>query len=109
MVIGFVEDYCKRQFEIKDDDGNVVKIKLGIELIDDIHLLEELIKYKKDGNFDRIISFGSALFYDHYLNVRRMFPKRRLDKTEIQESWESTKKNNRRKGGVFTNKRRKLL
>lgn len=75
FVLGLVIDYCKKEFEIKDDSGNIIGIKRGVEQIDDIYLLDEIINYKEGGNFDRIISFGSALFYDHYCNITYKFPK----------------------------------
>ena len=36
FVIGLVIDYCKQEIEIKDEDGNVVDIKLGIDSSEDL-------------------------------------------------------------------------
>ena len=110
FVINLVVDYCKREIEIKDNNGNVVGTKLGVELIKDIHLLEEIIKYKEDGNFDRIISFGSALFYDHYCNITYKFP--RIIKQEVKDEndwWAKEKQAQKQKNKFFSKTRRSLL
>lgn len=43
-----------------DDIGNPI-IKLSVEFIDDIQLLQEMLDYKKGGNFDRLDAFSYAL------------------------------------------------
>jgi hypothetical protein len=115
FVIGLVIDFCKRQFHVKDNEGNIIETKLGVELIKDIHLLEEIIKYKPGGNYDRIISFGSALFYDHYCTITYKIPRIITKKEEQEESWIGGENLNKPKNryfsktrrGHFTTKRRK--
>jgi hypothetical protein len=45
----------------KDEDGNVTKELTGISKIFDPVLLEEIIQYNEDGNFDRIIAAELAI------------------------------------------------
>ena len=45
----------------KDDEGRVTREVIGVSRILDPMLLEEVIKYDKDGNFDRIIAAECAL------------------------------------------------
>ena len=55
-------DYCWQDFVIGYDDSTGLDITVkGIELIDDIALLDEIIQYKPGLNVDRIIAFGHAL------------------------------------------------
>lgn len=65
-VIGMVVKYCNKRHKITLDDGSEKEV-LGVELINDLGLLEEIIKYNEKGNFDRIVAFGHALIQDHYL------------------------------------------
>lgn len=53
--------YCKEKVEVLNNQGEVEREIMGIENIDDPMLLEELIKFKKGGNFDRYISWAHAL------------------------------------------------
>lgn len=64
---GYVIDYVKDNMDIFDNDGNITHTISGYNRIDDIQLLEEMINFKSDGNFDRIVAFGSCLAYDFYL------------------------------------------
>ncbi|AGO49480.1 hypothetical protein Phi4:1_gp067 [Cellulophaga phage phi4:1] len=67
-VIGAVVKYCNKKHKVYNEDGSFSEF-LGIELIDDLGLLEELIKYNDKGNFDRVIAFGHALIQDHYFTA----------------------------------------
>lgn len=53
----------------RDKDGNPTKEVLGVNRIPDIMLLEELIQFNEDGNYDRIVAFELAL-----AQARRMDP-----------------------------------
>lgn len=66
-------EYCKEEIQVGTDPvtGNPLK-KLGVTRILDVMLLEEIIKYHKDGNFDRIVAFRHALAYAHHLD--KYFP-----------------------------------
>jgi hypothetical protein len=74
FMMGRLLDYCEEIIEIEQEDGTIKTIK-GVERIDDIGVLNEIIGYKKDGNFDRLRSFGSCLMYDLYLTSNWQSPK----------------------------------
>ena len=48
-------------YKEKDEDGNVIKEVLGVSKIFDPVLLEEIIQYNDQGNFDRIIAAELAI------------------------------------------------
>ena len=45
----------------KDDDGNIIKEVMGVSKIFDPVLLEEIIQYNDEGNFDRVIAAELAI------------------------------------------------
>ena len=47
--------------EDRDEDGSVTKVWTGMNMIKSPALLEEIIQFNKDGNFDRIRAFSCAL------------------------------------------------
>jgi len=106
FVIGLVVDYCKRLIEITDSEGNVIDTVLGVETIKDIHLLEEIIKYKEGANCDRIISFGSALMYDFYLTASYKNP--RIPKKE-EEDLDREGRGHRNSGNRYFGSKRRAL
>lgn len=59
-------DYCNQEFEAEQEDGKIINIK-GVQRIDDVELLEEIIQYTEHSNVDRIISASAAVAYIHYL------------------------------------------
>jgi hypothetical protein len=48
-------------FEERDDNDNIIKRVTGMSKILDPMLLEEIIQFNEDGNFDRIVAFELAL------------------------------------------------
>jgi len=66
-IINKVINYCKEPVVIIDEDGNY-KDGIGVQLIEDEMLLEEIINYKEGENHDRITTFGIALIQAHYLD-----------------------------------------
>lgn len=48
-------------YEERDEDGNIIKQITGMSKILDPMLLEEMIQFNEDGNFDRIVAFELAL------------------------------------------------
>lgn len=67
LIFSSVIDYCWQEFVIGYDDMTGMDIKVrGIELIDDIGLLDEIIQYDGTNNVDRIITFGHALVLARY-------------------------------------------
>jgi hypothetical protein len=65
-VIDYLHTCLKRYMEDviyseKDEDGNVIKEVSGVSKIFDPMLLEEIIQYNEEGNFDRIIAAELAI------------------------------------------------
>lgn len=52
----------------KDEDGNIIIERLGVVRVLDPMLLEETIRFDKDGNFDRIIAAQLAIALANKLN-----------------------------------------
>lgn len=80
LLFSCVVDYCWQDFVIGYDDqiGLDITVK-GIELIDDIALLDEIIQYKQGLNVDRIIAFGHALVLARYFDDNNYMPKSKID------------------------------
>lgn len=64
-----------------DDDGNVI-VKLGVEFIDDLDLLREMLNWFKGGNFDRITAFSHALVMARELDKKHINPDRLQKNTD---------------------------
>lgn len=80
LLFSCVVDYCWQDFVIGYDDQTGLDITVkGIELIDDIALLDEIIQYKSGLNVDRIIAFGHALVLARYFDDNNYMPKSKID------------------------------
>lgn len=80
LLFSCVVDYCWQDFVIGYDDQTGLDITVkGIELIDDIALLDEIIQYKPGLNVDRIITFGHALVLARYFDDNNYMPKSKID------------------------------
>lgn len=103
-VIGMVVKYCNKKHNVTLEDGTQKEI-LGIELINDLGLLEEIIKYNEKGNFDRIVAFGHTLIQDHYLtsNYITFMEEPKVKKNPDEQKKKSTVHPmfGRTKGGFF--------
>ena len=85
-IINKVVNYCKEPRQYVDEEGNHREV-LGVHLIEDEMLLEEIINYKEGDNFDRITTFGIGLIQSHFLDsnfiqARLAEPKREEVKKE---------------------------
>jgi hypothetical protein len=65
-IIDYLHNCLKKYMEDvihieRDDDGNVTKEVMGISKIFDPVLLEEIIQYNDEGNFDRIVAAELAI------------------------------------------------
>ena len=65
-IIDFLHTCLKRYteetvFQDMDAEGNIIKEILGVSKILDPMLLEEIIQYNEDGNFDRIVAAELAI------------------------------------------------
>lgn len=114
-IIDYLHNCIKKYMEEvvhveKDDDGNIIKETLGVHKIFDPVLLEEIIQYNDQGNFDRIVAaelaIAQALKMDPIMGraggsgddrVKAMFASHKKN-TLFTES-----------RGMFNNKKRKLF
>lgn len=60
-------DYCNQQFQVEDEDGKIITLK-GVQRIDDIGLLEEIIHWSPNANCDRLVAVYGSYAYLHYMN-----------------------------------------
>lgn len=80
LLFSCVVDYCWQDFVVGYDDRTGLDITVkGIELIDDIALLDEIIQYKSGLNVDRIIAFGHALVLARYFDDNNYMPKSKIE------------------------------
>jgi len=114
-IIDYLHNCIKKYMEEvvhieKDDEGNIIKETLGVHKIFDPTLLEEIIQYNDQGNFDRIVAaelaIAQALKMDPIMGraggsgddrVKAMFASQKKN-TLFTES-----------RGMFNNKKRKLF
>jgi hypothetical protein len=100
-IINKVVNYCKEIHTLLNEAGETYTI-LGVELINDEMLLEEIINYRDGENHDRITTFGISLIQAHY-----------LDSNYVEAKLKETKKIERRVNSnntkLFTQTRRKLF
>lgn len=61
-------DYCNESFEFEQEDGTI-KVLKGVQRIDDIGLLDEIIQWSENLNVDRITSAMGCHAYSHFLRV----------------------------------------
>lgn len=73
FLFGLFLNYTRQEFTILDEEGKEKTI-LGVQMINDIGLLDEIISYRKDNNVDRMTSFMSCLGYEFYLFNNYMLP-----------------------------------
>ena len=86
-----------------DRDGNEISV-LGIERINDIHLLDEIIGYKPGKNVDRIIAFAHALVWARYLDDIRVLPRVKQKKVNDKMKAEREEKKLKIQSAVRSNK-----
>lgn len=79
----FVE-YCNEEFEAEQEDGEIIALK-GVQRIDDIILLEEILKYSENGNFDRIISAMGNVAFIHYLQSSQRWKVKQYSQEQKEE------------------------
>ena len=94
----------------KDDDGNIISETKGMSKIFDPVLLEEMIQYNEDGNFDRIIAAELAVALAMKLDP--IMGRTGGKEDERLTSLYGTKKRNSlfaESSGMFNNKKRKLF
>lgn len=82
IIRGYSVDYTKDDVDFYDDNGNATHTIAGYERVEDVQLLEEMIKFKPDGNFDRLVAFGSCLAIDYYLTCKYITPQSHTTKKD---------------------------
>ena len=91
----FVE-YCKEEFEIELETGEIVVVK-GVQRIDDIGLLDEIINWSENSNVDRITAVMGAYGYMHYLQSSNRWRVKEYISNEERERIEMERKKNNTK------------
>ena len=108
ILLGMFIEMCNEVIEVEQDDGTTVSM-YGVQKINDIGLLDEIINYKEDGNFDRISAALGAVGWMHYLKKNWILPKMRkatnndTAKKKIKKSYSPYTKSK----GAYTKSRRK--
>lgn len=98
-LLGMFIEYCNEVIEIPQEDGTV-KTMYGVQKINDIGLLDEIINYNEEGNFDRISAALGAVGWMHYLKKNWMLPKIRKS-----TNTETSKKQVARRASFYTKTR----
>ncbi len=107
IVRGYSIDYAKDDSDYYDNNDNLTHTVSGYERIEDIQLLEEMIKFKPGGNFDRLVAFSSCLAIDYYLTCNYLTPRIPPKKKENEE--QNQKRRPRKKSRGFFSKGRNSL
>ncbi len=84
--------YANAEHTVINEKGEE-EVVLGVDLINDIGLLDEMITYRPDNNVDRITSFMSCLGYENYLFQNYMLPT--VDRRKKKEEEKKPQKNER--------------
>lgn len=80
-------DYCNETFLVEQNDGKILELK-GVQRIDDIYLLDEIISYSENANVDRIIGAMGGYGYIHYLISSCNWVPSRMSQKRQQEAEE---------------------
>ena len=110
----FVE-YCNEEFIFEKEDGSMVSLK-GVQRIDDIGLLDEIIQYNENLNVDRITAAMGAIGYAHYLVSSFLFKPptvnqnnntdKKQNKPNVQRTNKSFYSSKNRERNFYGNRRR---
>jgi len=73
-LFSLVVQYAWKVIKITDEDTGEEREGLGVELIKDPWLLQEMIDYTPGGNFDRLVAFGAALAWANWLTKIHRVP-----------------------------------
>lgn len=98
FLFKLVVSYCWEKILVDIDDEGREQYIYGVERIDDIGLLDEIIDYHPGGNYDRLVSFGHALALAKYYDDMNFMPKGNTEKINeekrksIQKAKESRRK-----------------
>lgn len=106
LIKSYIKEYLLAEYDrsYKGDTDEVLKIFRGVDRIDDYWLLEELISFSQDGNFDRIVAFGAALIIAKIYQQNRFIKRRNEVKSETKPVQRQPKQVNMLGGGFSTKK-----
>lgn len=79
-----VVDYMNEEFEVEDEDGKIIILK-GVQRVDDIWLLQEMIDWGENTNVDRLTALMGAYGMLHYLNSSHRWRVITLDKARTPQ------------------------
>lgn len=77
-------NYCNEEFEVETEEGEMITIK-GVQRIDDIILLDEILKYTENGNYDRIVSAMGCVSFMHFLQGSRRWKTKEYSPNQPEE------------------------
>lgn len=109
---GILKAYLEEDLIVeKNEQGEVIRRVQGIHKIPDVMLLEEIIQYNDEGNFDRVVAFELALAQAKYMDP--IMGKVGSEKDGRYKSLEKPKKYkgtlfNTSSSGMFTKRKSKL-
>lgn len=83
---------CNETFEYEDEDGKIITLK-GVQRIDDIGLLDEIIGWGENVNVDRITSAMASYSYIHFLqsSYRWKVKEMQRENKEVKQSKKSSR------------------
>jgi len=93
LIFNMFVDHCNETFDIEQEDGTIKSIK-GVQTIDDIGLLDEIIQYTPVLNVDAITSAMAAFAYGHYLRSSHLW---KVKERQIENLQKDVRRPNRTK------------
>jgi hypothetical protein len=102
LLTYLIESLKEKIHEETDDNGNVIKVRYGIERIPDYMALEEMSQYEHGLNVDRLISLSALIAFVKLQNANRGFLKR-IENNDKDYLDNSDKIYNLKKSGPFKN------
>lgn len=85
VLMGIFLDKMNDFVTIGENENGEIKVR-GVELVDDIGMLDEIINYREDANVDRISSALGAVGWMHYLKLNWITPKIKKEGEEEQKA-----------------------
>lgn len=90
VLLGILKDKLEdptKSSAFNQDNGDI----MGIQTMNDIGFLEEIINYKEDNNVDRISAALGAVGWMHYLTINWMLPKQVREQTQEEKEYKFTR------------------
>lgn len=87
-------EYCNEPFDFEDENGNIITVK-GVQRIDDIGLLDEIIGWGENVNTDRLTGFYGAVAYMRYLQSSQRWRVKEMQRENKDVKPKNTKARNK--------------